>query len=225
MDEQQIERVLAECEAQLAAGRAPALGTLGFWRAVAAVKRDPALVALFADRVADVDRRAFRRAVPLRVPAGVGLGLLVAGAAAGLALLAVAPRFAHPLLDLVLLAGFGALDLTTHGLAHVVVGTLVGIRFTDWFVDLPAKPQPGLKVDYASYLRTPPRARAWMHASGAIATKLTPFAVLPYALAIGAEPWTIVLLVAVGALQIVTDLLFSVRASDWKKFRREMRLA
>jgi hypothetical protein len=43
--------------------------------------------------------------------------------------------------------------------------------------------------------------------------------------AIGTETWAALLLLTLGVLQIVTDVLFSVRASDWKKFRREMRLA
>ena len=85
--------------------------------------------------------------------------------------------------------------------------------------------QPGFKIDYASYLRASPRHRAWMHAAGAIATKLTPFLIIPYALAIDTDTWAVLLLAALGVIQIVTDLLFSVKASDWKKFRREMRLA
>jgi len=113
----------------------------------------------------------------------------------------------------------------THGLAHFVVGAAVGIRFTDWFIDLPKRPQPGLKVDYASYLRASPRQRAWMHAAGAIATKVVPFLVIPYALAIGTDLWVVLALLALGVVQVVFDVLYSVRASDWKKFRREMRLA
>jgi hypothetical protein len=64
-----------------------------------------------------------------------------------------------------------------------------------------------------------------MHAAGAIATKLTPFLVIPYAIAIGTEAWAVLVILALGIVQILTDLLYSVRASDWKKFRREMRLA
>jgi len=64
-----------------------------------------------------------------------------------------------------------------------------------------------------------------MHAAGAIATKLTPFLVIPYAIAIGTETWAVLLLLALGVIQIVTDVLFSVKASDWKKFRREMKFA
>ncbi|MDQ2953193.1 MAG: hypothetical protein M3R54_13120, partial [Chloroflexota bacterium] len=78
---------------------------------------------------------------------------------------------------------------------------------------------------YATYLRTPARSRAWMHAAGAIVTKIVPFAVVLYALSISADWWVIALLVAVGLLQLASDALYSVKASDWKKFSREMRLA
>jgi hypothetical protein len=64
-----------------------------------------------------------------------------------------------------------------------------------------------------------------MHAAGAIATKVTPFLVILYAVAIGTATWAVWVLVALGIVQIVTDLVFSVKTSDWKKFRREMRLA
>ena len=64
-----------------------------------------------------------------------------------------------------------------------------------------------------------------MHAAGAIASKLTPFLVMPYAVAIGTDTWAVLALLAFGIVQILTDALYSVRASDWKKFRREMRLA
>jgi hypothetical protein len=64
-----------------------------------------------------------------------------------------------------------------------------------------------------------------MHAAGAIATKLTPFLVVPYAVAIGTDTWAVLALLALGVVQILFDVLYSVRASDWKKFRREMRLA
>ena len=225
MDDRTVEATLAACERTLAAGAAIDLRASGFWRAVAATKRRPDLVARFAERIARIDRAAFERTVPLRVPARLGVAALVAGGALGLGLLAIAPSLEHPLREGALLAGAAALDGVTHGLAHVLVGTAVGIGFTHAFVELPRKPQPGFKIDYATYLRTPARARAWMHASGAIATKVTPFAALLYAIAIGTEGWAIAILLAVGALQIATDLLFSVKTSDWKKFKREIRLA
>ncbi len=225
MDERILDTTLDTVERELAAGRTPDLRALGFWRAVNAVKRDPSFVSRYADRIARIDRDAFRRAVPLRLPAAVGVPLLVVGLVVGLALLMVGATLTHPWRELAILVGFGALDTTTHGLAHFVVGSLAGIRFTDWFVDLPKKPQPGLKIDYASYLRAPARRRAWMHASGAIVTKITPFIVLVYATSVGADWWATLILAVVGALQIITDAVFSVKTSDWKKYRREMKLA
>ena len=61
-----------------------------------------------------------------------------------------------------------------------------------------------------------------MHAAGAVATKVVPFALLP--LARGRRAATVAL-VGIGATQLVTDVVFSTRQSDWKSFRREMRVA
>jgi hypothetical protein len=80
-------------------------------------------------------------------------------------------------------------------------------------------------MDYGTYIRTGPTARAWMHASGAAATKLAPFAVLAFASAADAPGWAVAALVALGVFQIATDVLFSTKASDWKKVRRELAVA
>jgi len=225
VDDVAIDRTLAACEQQLQAGQTPDLRVLGFWRAVAAVKRRPELVDRYATRIAAIDRRVFRSRVRLIFPVSLGVVALDLGLFGGLLLLGIAIGVDHPWREILVLVAAAALDATTHGLAHLAVGTFVGIDFTDWFVDLPKRPQPGFKIDYASYLRAAPRHRAWMHAAGAIATKLTPFLVIPYAVAIGTETWAVLVLLALGVIQIVTDVLFSVKASDWKKFRREMRLA
>jgi len=225
MDEAAVEATLAACERALAGPDAPDLRALGFWRAVAAVKRRRELVDRYAPRIAAIDRAVFRRRVSLAFPVTVGVIALDVGLFGGLLLLGTALGVDHPWREILVLVAAGALDTTTHGLAHLAVGTFVGIDFTDWFVDLPKKPQPGFKIDYASYLRAAPRQRAWMHAAGAIATKLTPFLVIPYAIAIGTDAWAVLLLLALGLVQIATDVLFSVKGSDWKKFRREMRLA
>ncbi|MGH8916147.1 MAG: hypothetical protein ACRDZM_16750, partial [Acidimicrobiia bacterium] len=82
----------------------------------------------------------------------------------------------------------------------------------------------GVKVDYATYLRAPASSRAWMHAAGAIFTKILPFAFLGAAFAAEVPTWTIVILVLTGLAQIGIDILWSTKASDWKKFRREMAL-
>lgn len=225
MDEPAIQRILQDCERELTAGRTPDLRAIGFWRAIAALKRQRDLVGRYGSRVAAIDRAVFRRRVRLTFPVSIGVIALDIGLFGGLVLLGAAIGAEHPWRELLVLIAAGALDATTHGLAHLAVGTLLGIDFTDWFVDPRKGPQPGFKIEYVSYLRASPRQRAWMHASGAIATKLTPFLVIAYAAAIGTEAWALLLLLALGVVQILTDLLFSVRASDWKKFRREMRLA
>jgi len=225
VDDVAIDRTLAACEQELQAGGTPDLRAVGFWRAVAAVKRNRELVDRYAMRIAAIDRQTFRRRVRLTFPVGLGIVLVIGGLLIDLLLLVIAIPVAHPWREILVLVGAVGLDVATHGIAHLAVGALVGIDFSDWFIDLPKKPQPGFKIDYASYLRAAPRQRAWMHAAGAIATKLTPFLVIPYAIAIGTETWAVLVLLALGVIQIVTDLLFSVKASDWKKFRREMRLA
>ena len=64
-----------------------------------------------------------------------------------------------------------------------------------------------------------------MHASGAIWTKIVPFALIPAGLIAGVPSWTTILLAVSGAVSIITDILWSTKVSDWKKFRREMAIA
>lgn len=225
MRAEEVETTFDRCERELDAGGRVDLAATGFWRAVREVKRHPELVERYAGRIGAIDRRAFRGQVRLVLPARLGLVLLLAGAVAGLALFVAAFALSPGWAGVAILLGTAALDVATHGLAHVVVGEIGGIHFTDWFVDLPRRPQPGFKIDYGSYLRASPRERAWMHASGAIVTKVVPFAAIPVAYAVHAPWWTGALLLAVGALQLASDAIFSVKASDWKKFRREMRIA
>jgi hypothetical protein len=135
------------------------------------------------------------------------------------------------LVGLIAVAAAGGLSVNLHDLAHWVVGRMVGIRFTAYFLKKPLL-TPGLKIDYASYLRTSPGARAWMHASGAIVSKIAPFAVfaavyLPHRSA-GYDlfpSWSLWAILAIGVVQIVTDVLFSTKKSDWKRFRRERAVA
>jgi hypothetical protein len=101
----------------------------------------------------------------------------------------------------------------------------MGMRFTHWFIGKISQPQPGVKVDYSTYLRTPASRRAWMHASGAITTKVTPFALIGAAVAADLPSWAVWGVPVVGVAAIVTDILWSTKHSDWMKFRREMEFA
>lgn len=219
-----IERTLRACEDTLAQGGKVDLGGLGFWKVVSAAKRDLRLVERYGERIAAIDRAAFlRRAIAL--PAWVGVVLQALGTAVGAAIIAVAPALPSVWREMAFLVGAGALIGMTHALAHYVVGGLMGIRFTHFYSLPPLMPQPGFKTDYATYLRTPARSRAWMHASGAIVSKAIPFAVAALAAGGGAATWAVGALLGLGVLQLVTDATLSTRASDWKKFRREMRFA
>jgi hypothetical protein len=223
VDRQEIEAALERAEAATAAGGGAA-GT-GFWKAVAAVKGDPALVAEHADRIGRIDRRAFENWALIRIPAGFGTALAVLGTIAGLGLVLAAYYVAEPWNGVLLVAGTGVTMVTTHGLTHLAVGGVSGMRFTHWFIAGLRAPHPGVKVDYATYLRVPARRRAWMHVSAALVTKAIPFLALGPALVIPVAGWATAVLLVIGVVQIVTDVLFSTKSSDWMKYRREMSYA
>ena len=221
MERQEVEEALSAAQQAVAAGGS--LAGTGFWKAVAIVKRHPGLVDRYASRIAEIDRRAFEGWALFTLGAAMGTALMVLATLVGVALVIWSHGLPDPWNGLVLLgAGGGILVATTHGLGHLVVGRLAGIRFTHWFIGSLSRPQPGVKVDYRTYLRASPRSRAWMHASGALVTKLVPFVILLLALSSDFPSWAGWLLAAQGVLQVVTDAVWSVKLSDWKKFRREM---
>ena len=225
MDRNEAETVLSAVEERLASDPAAGLAGTGFWKVVSAAKQSPDLVGELAGRIAAIDRTAFERWALLTVPVGVGTIAAVMGTVVGLVLVGLAYSTPEPLNGLLLLAGTGVLLVTTHGLAHLVVGRLAGIRFTHWFIGTATRPQPGVKTDYATYLTTTARSRAWMHASGALVTKILPFALLPAALIAAVPPWATILLIVIGVASVITDILWSTKVSDWKKFHREMSFA
>ena len=221
MEASEIDQTLSAAQAAVDAD-APLAGT-GFWKAVASVKAQPELVDQFAHRIAEIDRKAFLRWSFLAVGAGIGTAVMGLATLFGVALVVWSFNLPDPWNGLAMLGGGGGvLVMTTHGLGHLVAGRVAGIRFTHWFIGSPHRPQPGVKVDYSTYLRASPRARAWMHASGALVTKAVPFALLVPATGAEFPTWTLWLLLGQGVLQIFTDAVWSVRTSDWKKFRREM---
>lgn len=201
---------------------------LGFWRLVGLIKREDELIERHAEQVGRIDATAFRARFPVRLPVWVGIMLMLIAVAVGIVAVVLAVRSGSSsepddvTAGVGLVVAAGAWAAGVHSLAHYVVGRSVGIRFTDFFVAFPPPPLPGLKTDYASYLRASPTARTWMHAAGAIATKLAPFVAVAFAAAAHAPGWAVAILVGLGVLQIGTDLLFSTKASDWKKVRREL---
>ena len=225
MERSEAQGVLSAVEERLATDPDAGLAGSGFWKVVSAAKQTRELAAEFAERIAAIDRAAFERWALLTVPLGVGTTAASVGTVVGLVLVGLAYSTPDPWNGLLLLAGTGVLLVTTHGLAHLVVGRLAGIRFTHWFIGTVTRPQPGVKTDYATYLTTDAKRRAWMHASGAVMSKILPFALIPAGLIAGVPGWATVLLVVIGVVSIITDILWSTRVSDWKKFRREMAFA
>jgi hypothetical protein len=214
----------ARIEAAVDVGQSD-LQALGFWRLLARVKADPVLAHHWAEQAGRIDRKAFDERTRLRVPVWFGNAVLVVGTLAGAAGVAFALMTdSEEIAGLALI--FAALDWSTtfHAPAHWLVGRAMGIRFLAYFVrGLP--PFPGLKIDYATYLRVAPEARAWMHASGAVASKIGPFLALAFWPASGAPGWAAWAILGYGVLIIGTDVFISTRKSDWKRFRREMRIA
>ena len=210
-------------EAAIAAGTP--IARSGFWPLVDEIKGDPALIAADADRVGRIDEAAFRANVRPIVPVAVGNLALVGVLLAGVVALVLAGATEGWFAGLCFLAAAGTWALGVHSPTHWVVGRAQGMRFIGYFLGGPPPPRPGLKTDYATYLRVPARGRAWFHASGAIATKAAPFVALALAPATAAPTWATLIVLGLGILQIVTDAVFSVKVSDWKKFRREMAIA
>jgi hypothetical protein len=202
------------------------LSGLGFWRLVKRVKLSPEAAARYGEQIGRIDAKAFHRGVPRRFPVWFGNAVLTGGVLAGVAAVMFSLRVSSSLLKgLALVAAGGVWAVSVHCLAHWVVGRIEGMRFTDYFFGGPPPPRPGLKTDYGTYLNVPAERRAWMHASGALATKAAPFVPLFFWSAAEAPVWSAIVLLAFGAVQIVTDLVFSVRSGDWKKFLRERAVA
>lgn len=225
MNRGQIEQVLTDAESALAPGGRVDLGQLGFWKAVSAVKKDSQLIEQFADRIGAIDREAFRRSVWLRVPNSLGALVAIVVTVGGLVIIGWAYRLGGPAQGVALLVGSGLVLAASHTLAHWLVARAQGMRVLTWFVAGLRRPQPGIKIDYATYLRVPARNRAWMHAAGAIVSKVVPLVSLGAGLAMEAPVWALIALGALVVVQIIADLIWSTKSSDWKKFRREMRLA
>jgi hypothetical protein len=226
---QEAERIriaheLDRLEAAVAAGNTD-LRALGFWRLIAEVERDRVLTISFADRCGRIDDGAFRARIRFRPPVWVGNALLFGVVGAGVVAIVLAARWTGPAAGFALLGAGLAWSLGVHSPTHYVVGRVDGIRFTAYFLGGPPPPRPGIKTDYATYLRADPSKRAWFHASGAIATKIAPFAAVAMAPATNAPGWAVIAMGAYGLLQILTDIVFSVRSSDWKRFLRERAIA
>jgi hypothetical protein len=201
------------------------LAALGFWRAIARIKRDAILVHAFAEQAGRIDTAAFRARVRWRVPVWVGLVLMLLVMALGVVAIVLAGIWTGTWAGLALITAGVAWSIGVHVPAHWVSGRFAAVAFTDAFLGGPPPPRPGLKTDYATYLLADPSSRAWFHASGAIATKIAPFVAVAISPATNAPGWAVGVTAAYGVAAIATDVLFSTKSSDWKRFSRERAVA
>jgi hypothetical protein len=233
---EEYQDAFARIERQVRAGN-PDLSGLGFWRLVRRVKLEPALARHWAEDVGRIDRLAFESRVRPRFPVWFGNAVLLVGVGVSITLAWLGLEIAgddpsSSLAGLLVLAAGVGLSGAVHDLGHWLVGRLAGMRFVAYFLDGPLRVQPGLKVDYATYLRVTAERRAAMHAAGAVASKLAPFALFAWVYVVhrraGSEllpEWSLWGLLGFGVLQIVTDAVWSTKRSDWKRVRRERAIA
>lgn len=240
MESHDYQEALERIEAEVDRGNTD-LSALGFWPLVGRAKRDPDLGGPIPEWIGRIDRKAFESRVRPLFPVWLGNLVLVAGSLVLLAAVAVGLRVADGRIGgeprawlggLLVLGAAAGLSVTLHAPAHWFVGRWVGIRFTRYFLDGPFRIQPGVKTDYASYLRTAASSRASMHAAGALASKVAPFVVFAWAYVVHwrrdwelLPAWSLWALLGLGVVQILTDVVWSTKYSDWKKVRRELRAA
>jgi len=212
-------------EAAVDAG-ATDLRALGFWRLMAKVKADRALATHWAEQAGRIDRKAFERSVRVRFPLWLGNLVLLLGVGVGAVAIGVAlATDSETLAGLALVFAALTWSAAVHSPTHWLVGRMIGLRFVSYFFRGLVPPTPGLKIDYATYLRASAEGRAWMHASGAIASKAAPFVALAFWPATVAPSWAAWGLAGYAALLLATDVFISTKKSDWKRFRRELRIA
>lgn len=225
--------VLSIIEARVSGGDYN-LKELGFWKIVAQVRRNPKLAEEFGEQIARIDIAA-HKANWISVPLWLGHVIEILVTLFGLWLLYLALyNSSSSARGMALVGAAFFLSFSLHPLTHYVVGRVLGINFKYYFLHglyiffrSPGKKwwklEPSLKVDYASYLRASPKARVLMHASGAVVTKLTILLVLLLGVKFNAPVRGIIATVAMLALYMLTDLLYSTKSADWSKVKRELK--
>ncbi len=185
-----------------------------FMAIIDAVKKERISDDKLLAQIENTSRRRFMDKVSFRlsVPAGNVLETVITIAALILAFMTGKDWMLY-ICAIILLA-------TLHPLSHYVTGRLFGIRFTHYYLDGPAKIEPTLRIDYASYLRASPVKRALMHAFGVIGTVVAPLIIAFIALNRGYGGAAFYLFIFF-LLLIVFELLTSTRNGDLMRAGRE----
>lgn len=185
-----------------------------FWDIINQVKRYKINDDELLKRIADISQKRFREKVSFTLSIPVGNLLEIALTIAALVLaFRVSSEWILYLSALLLMT-------TLHPLSHYITGSLIGIKFTYYYLNGPARIEPTLKIDYFSYLKTTPKRRALMHASGVIGTVIAPLIAALIALSKGV-PSAAFNLFILFLLLIIFELLTSTKIGDLMRAKRE----
>ncbi len=181
---------------------------------VALVKKEKLNDDALLEQIETISQKKFREKVSftLSVPAGNLLESVITIAAVVMAF-RISPEWMPYLSALILMTAL-------HPLSHYATGLLSGIRFTHYYLNGPARIEPTLRIDYASYLKASGRKRALMHASGVIGTLAAPLIVAAIAVNRGAGAAAGNLFI-LFLLLVVFELLTSTKIGDLMRARRE----
>ncbi len=113
-----------------------------------------------------------------------------------------------------------ALMTTLHPLSHYFTGRMVGIKFTHYYLNGPARIEPTLRIDHSSYLKIPGNKRALMHVSGVAGTLAAPLIAGFIALNKGAAGVASNLFI-LFLLLMIFELLTSTKVGDLMRAKRE----
>lgn len=166
------------------------------------------------EQIENISQKRFREKVhfTLSVQAGNLLESVVTIAAMVMAF-RISPEWMLYLSALILMT-------TLHPLSHYAAGSLVGIKFTHYYLNGPARIEPTLRIDYSSYLKTSCGKRALMHVSGVIGTLAAPLVAALIALERGANNVVFNLFIFFLIL-IAFELLTSTKIGDLMRAKRE----
>ncbi len=185
-----------------------------FWAIVNQVKKDRINDDALLEQIENISRQRFREKVSftLSIPAGN----LLEGVTT-IAAIVLAYQISS---DWMLYLSALILMTTLHPLSHYIIGSLLGIRFTHYYLNGPARIEPTLKIDYFSYLKASGKRRALMHVSGVVGTVAAPLIVALIALNNGANAIATNLFIFFWIL-ILFELLTSTKIGDLMRARRE----
>ena len=187
-----------------------------FWGIIDRVKRDRLNDDELLRLIEGISQKRFREKISFTLPVPVGNML---EAIAAIAAVVLASQMGS---DWILYISAPVLMTTLHPLFHYTAGTLLGIRFTHYYLNGPALVEPTLKIDYFSYLKASPGRRAIMHASGVVGTVIAPLVSAAIALDKDASDAAFYLF-ALFLLLVVFELLTSTKIGDLMRARREYR--